>query len=464
MSGAVYLMIRITVLSRLGKPVSGPTAEFGPQGGSIGRSATNTLVLDDPERVVSRVQAQIVCREGHYYLLDRGSNPVECNGRSLGNGCEAAIADGDRLLMGDFELAVQAAGAPPVTAPPKPAAQALTNPHALALSSALASPPGPGSNPVFPDIAVTGGQSTQSIDKLFGDGDGLGGDPLALSSLADPLHQPNTAAAADPLAALAGGAPVTPAPRSDHLPIDRFGFNPPLAVTPASDPVTAPPAVDAQSAPFLMPQAAPAAAAPSVPSSGSGDPLLEAFLRGLGGLDSAPPRLTPELMERIGVTLRAATEGTLQLLLARQEFKREVRAEVTMISTEANNPLKFSPIPEVALAHLLGPGVRGFMSPREAMRDAFNDLRAHQFGIMVGLRSALMQLFARLAPQLLEQAVAPGRLDGLFTARRKARLWNRFTALYTELAHEAEDDFDGLFAKAFTEAYEVQMAKFKANS
>ena len=108
----------------------------------------------------------------------------------------------------------------------------------------------------------------------------------------------------------------------------------------------------------------------------SDDELLAAFLRGLGSTHQTPEMLTPGLMERIGTILRSATEGTLQLLLTRQEFKREVRAEVTMIASQANNPLKFSPTVEVALAHLLGPGVRGFMQPEAAMRDAYNDLRA----------------------------------------------------------------------------------------
>ena len=41
-----------------------------------------------------------------------------------------------------------------------------------------------------------------------------------------------------------------------------------------------------------------------------------------------------------------------------------------MIGAQANNPLKFSPTVEVALAHLLGPGVRGFMPAEAAIRRA----------------------------------------------------------------------------------------------
>jgi len=205
----------------------------------------------------------------------------------------------------------------------------------------------------------------------------------------------------------------------------------------------------------------PVPAAP--PRTASDDELLAALLRGLGNLHQPPAALTPGLMERIGTMLRSATEGTLQLLLTRQEFKREVRAEVTMIAAQANNPLKFSPTVEVALAHLLGPGVRGFMPAEAAMRDAFDDLRSHQFGVMVGMRAALAQVIERFAPAELEKKIAArSALDSLFAANRKAKLWDQFIALYGGIASEAEDDFHALFGRAFLEAYEAQMARLKA--
>lgn len=197
----------------------------------------------------------------------------------------------------------------------------------------------------------------------------------------------------------------------------------------------------------------------------SDDELLAAFLRGLASTHQPPEMLTPGLMERIGSMLRSATEGTLQLLLTRQEFKREVRAEVTMIAAQANNPLKFSPTVEVALAHLLGPGVRGFMPPEAAMRDAFNDLRAHQFGVMVGMRAALAHVIARFEPAELEKKIsAKTALDALFSANRKAKLWDQFVSLYGGIASEAEDDFHSLFGNAFLEAYEEQMARLKSDA
>ena len=558
-------MIHIAVITRQGAPAGQPiAADFGPNGGTIGRADTNTLVLVDPDRTVSRVHAQVLCRDGQYFVIDRGSNPMQCNGVSLGSGKEAPLADGTRLVVGSFELSVRmTAAAPPALAIPNtvmsaptaaapasagddpfadllaglgPPAAPAAGPAAAATSHAKAAAPASADALLFPDPMESGSRNAQAaqvdpfanllgstpssapsaglgalddfsdlgappahgkaagIDELFGgmgSGGGIGGDPLALSPLADPLLQPNTASSADPLAALQSAAPPTPTPRSDHVPIDQFGFTPPRAVTPPPPPP--PPPVEAlpqfdditgqpirisgpevASRPFEPPppppppplaQRVPAPAAPRAERTASDDELLAAFLRGLASTHQAPEMLTPGLMERIGSILRSATEGTLQLLLTRQEFKREVRADVTMIAAQANNPLKFSPTVEVALAHLLGPGVRGFMPPEAAMRDAFNDLRAHQFGVMVGMRAALAHVIARFEPEELEKKISSkSALDALFSANRKAKLWDQFVALYGGIASEAEDDFHNLFGKAFLQAYEEQMARLKSDT
>ena len=497
-----------------GQPVS---ATFGMSGGTIGRASSNTLVLDDPERVVSRVHAQVVYRGGRYLVIDRGSNPTLHNGQELGPGQERPLNDGDRLTIGGFELLVavvfdEAASA---DADYDPLAEFLVQPGAphrapaaaqavleadepddpFALPPPYPPPPIPsGSQPAgadsqdqnaaddFSDFATPIGEKAPSIDSLFRTKEdsnaGMRGDPLAGSPLAEPLHQPNTATDADPLAALAG-AP-TPDPHSDHVPVMQFNFTPPQEVTPESaiESIAAPaPGFPSQPVPAASPAMAVAPVASDAPAPAAeesavtapepkteSDALLAAFLRGLRNLNPPPQRLTPAFMERVGALLRAATEGTLQLLLTRQQFKHELRVERTMIVARGNNPLKFSPTVEVALAHLLGPNVRSFMQSDEAMRDAFNDLRAHQFAVMVGMRAALAELIERFAPGELEKKITErSPLDSLFAAPRKAKLWDQFVRFYASLATEAEDDFHNVFERAFAQAYEEQMARIKSS-
>ena len=167
--------------------------------------------------------------------------------------------------------------------------------------------------------------------------------------------------------------------------------------------------------------------------------------------------------EQIGVVLREATQGTLDLLTARALTKREVRAEVTMIVSKGNNPLKFSPDVGFALSQLLAPQGRGFMPPQEAMRDAYDDLRAHQFGFMAGMRAALAGVLKRFEPEALEQrVVARSLLDNLLPGSRKARLWDLFAQMYGEISQEAEDDFHALFGREFLRAYEEQVERLQA--
>jgi type VI secretion system FHA domain protein len=594
-------VLKIAVVAvRGGAGGAGLFALFDATGGSIGRAKTNQLVLEDPDRTVSRVHAQVLCRDQQYFVVDRGSNPLLHNGTALGSGNEAPLAAGDRLQIGGFDLVVSLSGASPVAgaaghlpddgtlmgtqgAKVAAAAQAADDPFADLLAgltpapsaapvvSAAASKAAPAPN-FFPDPmgmdapaarpvshdpfadllnfgntgamkAAPGGglgldnvpnANTASIDELFGLGAGVSGaaDPLASSPLSQPTHLPNTAGSLDPLMALQSDREVVQKARSDHVGALHQAYaipravqppppapmpapspaasqpdslpemtlmppvaspKPPPAVTPALVPspvpvpvapvkaaapapampapyVSAPVAPPAQQMPAapapvaVAPRAASSSAVPAMPSA-SEQELLAAFLRGARTTNNMPTQLTPALMELIGALLFSATHGTLQLLMSRQELKQGFNSEMTMISREANNPLKFSPNPEIALAHLLGPPLRGFMPPEQAMVNAFEDLRAHQFGVMVGMRAALANVLEQFSPDKLEGKLAQkSKLDALFAAGRKAKLWDVFCQLYGNIAAEAEDDFHTLYGKSFTKAYEEQMARFKAEN
>ena len=280
------------------------------------------------------------------------------------------------------------------------------------------------------------------------------------------MLQPNTASSSDPLLALQGGARPSAASRSDHVPALQQAYALPKAVDarPAAVPAPQRPAAAAPAAYQAAAAANQPVAATRHTSSASDSELLAAFLRGVKSTHQMPTELTPELMERVGAMLHTAAHGTLQLLVSRQEFKHGVRSEVTMISVEANNPLKFSPNAEVALAHMLGPKVKGFMQAEEAMLNAYADLRAHQLAVMVGMRSALAHVIGRFTPDKLESRLTEkSKLDALFAANRKAKLWDQFCQLYSSIAGEAEDDFHKLFGEAFAKAYDEQMARFKSD-
>src|SRR5436190_12232740 len=101
-------MLVLTVISYNGNLADPLSAHFDERGGAIGRADSNHLVLPDAERTVSRVHAQVVFRNGQYYVVDHGSNPIAVNGRELGRGREQGIVPGDSLQIGGYLLSISA--------------------------------------------------------------------------------------------------------------------------------------------------------------------------------------------------------------------------------------------------------------------------------------------------------------------------------------------------------------------
>lgn len=532
------------------------SAQIDERGGTLGRSPDCTLVLIDEKRAVSRVHGQISFQNGQFLIEDQGTNPLKVNGVPVGKGNNSPIADGDRIVVGPYSLAVRSTKAasgkrtpfPSGVVPPSPPASPSSvsaNPFddIFGLSSGDA-PPLPGASPsspfddlgfgpapasapaaqpkhkpiasadpfgaaaaalpadfdpmarfeeappagtVLPDEdfgslmgAPSAAPGEGSLDALFGLSSGGSSDPFAGSPLDKP--PPSHAGGTDSgLTQFLGGikAPAA-APVADKVPEINSAFTPPRAIpspppsapalpdfddllAPTPNPMAPPPAPSAMPSPRLAraaPVAPPPAPRPRNPGADAASAdLLEALLSGLNAPNLVIDELTPELMHKIGALMHEATAGTIALLNARSTVKREMRADVTMIASGRNNPLKFSPDARLALRYLFGPQMPGFMDAREAMQDAYSDLRAHEFGFMAGLRAALTGVLKRFEPEQLESRVPEkGGLNALLPANRKAKLWDHFSELYRQLTIEAEEDFHALFGREFLRAYEEHVA------
>lgn len=349
------------------------------------------------------------------------------------------------------------------------------------------------------DLISPSGEKSASIDELFGLGNAPA-NPLDVLGAVEPTQPGSSQPVDDPLA-LFGGPPaaqgVGPA-QADHTPAEKAVFSLPEAGAPSAQPPSpAPlPRVAAQPAPApargvsaeqiddllasvgpidqnklstgQFKAAKPAHVAPTPPApaqaaataapadAASVDALMAAFCEGLGSPLNLPDGVTEEFMYRMGGLVREAVQGTVDLLNARAVTKREVKASATMIMERNNNPLKFSPDAKTAMLYLVSGRLNpAFMPPITAMRDAYYDLRSHQFGFMAGTKAALEGVLERFEPQRLEGRLAgKGLVESIIPAARKARLWDLFNELYKEIAREAEDDFHALFGQAFLKAYE----------
>ncbi|BEP64085.1 hypothetical protein GmRootV213_46390 [Variovorax sp. V213] len=234
---------------------------------------------------------------------------------------------------------------------------------------------------------------------------------------------------------------------------------------------TAPPAkatAPEPAAPEPKPAATPprAAAVPlaSPSSNASSDELFKAFLEGAGVPDVAGQQpLDAEAMRRLGRLMRAFTDGTIELLSSRAMLKREVRAEITMIVDEENNPFKILPNGRAVLMQMFGARMPGFLAPEAAVHDALGDLQSHQLGMVAGMRAALLTVLKRFDPAALNTATPHdgGLGEKLLPGGREARLWRQLQKLHAETTAAVEDDFQAVFGRAFQQAYDKEMERLK---
>lgn len=197
-------------------------------------------------------------------------------------------------------------------------------------------------------------------------------------------------------------------------------------------------------------------------SDGTDRAVLQALLRGLGLPNLKLNGSASELAETVGVLLREATAGTMDLLMARTLTKRESRVDMTMISVRSNNPLKFFPNEQAALTQLLTNAMAGYLLPAQAMESAFSDLKVHELAVMAGMRAALAAALHRFDPVQIEQHLAlPTVMDKMLGANRKARMWDCFVELYVAIAGDTDDDLQRLFGEQFSAAYEDQVERLR---
>jgi FHA domain-containing protein len=332
-------------------------------------------------------------------------------------------------------------------------------------------------NPVDPLLELNPGASTDVSDLMRT----RGVDPLSLfaidtnapSPLADPspsplMHEqplsdlhPALDLLVKPPAALTGYT------HSNHAHELAGQFSPPM---PPGHTVMPPePAMVEASQPAVPPAVAQPPVTPVTPllppsSSSSSEELLNAFLEGAGvpNLAGRQP-LDAEAMRRLGLLMRAFTDGTIELLSSRALLKREVHAEITMIVEEENNPFKILPNGRAVLMQMFGARMPGFLSPEAAVHDALGDLQSHQLGMVAGMRAALLTLLRRFDPAVLDRTTPN---DGSFGEKRlphgrAARLWRQLQQLHAETTAAVNDDFQTVFGRAFQKAYDREMERLK---
>lgn len=507
----MHLRLRITHQGSAGEPDVERVLSTGVY--CLGRSPDSDLCLDDPERVISGRHALIEVREAGVWVTD-----ISRNGTYLNRSTEPltphqpiALQTGDRLAIGPYELLVSIAradlgpaveeslpalvdsapsadildllgGAAPTGAGLQGAglesggrgAPLLDDPFgdAVSLDSKLASaPPSPERQgpyhptPVehvhFPAPRLQGQRdfaSTPEPDRASPEAAFV---PDNYDLLSDAWMKPEAEGREE------GSARATPtwptpaplgSPRSSTAAEDLASSAPSSQAsrTPGSAPP--PPA----SAPLSQGTPSPpvAASAPLALSEPQGGDPFQAFMEGIGAAGRFTVEHPDELMREAGALLKGMVRGLMLTMMARAQFKNELRLGATTIRPAENNPFKFLVDPDDLLERLLFRPGRGFLRGEEAVREAFDDLGAHEMAMTAGLQAALRALLGRFEPGELERRLtARSRLDQILPMARKSRYWDLFTEAYAEVAADAAEDFMQLFGESFARAYLDQVER-----
>lgn len=160
---------------------------------------------------------------------------------------------------------------------------------------------------------------------------------------------------------------------------------------------------------------------------------------------------------------RTVVDGVMDVLRARAEIKNTFRLPVTIIQRSENNPLKFAPTPEDALARIMAPPTAGFLSGTAAFEDAFNDIRCHQMAMLAGIRAAFEQMVVQFSPERFENDGEGGsKRSGFMDFAGKSKQWEKYKEHWEAMNRNPDERFRRLFGEEFAKAYEEQLSRLKS--
>jgi type VI secretion system protein ImpI len=412
--------------------VDGPeAAEF-----TIGRLETCSWVL--PQDYVSRVQAVLRCVNNMYFLERKGSTLLAVNDRSrpVERNRIVRLSPGDLILIDDIEIL------------------ATEVEHGYVAPSAdIPASPDPDFLPGPFDSNDVGSGAGEDIMHLITGGPQMSRPPESVRTTGPPGHS-----SLDDVLEFGPTDTSAPAPASTQSQDDRWweddGSNAVAAVprSEAAHPVRVPSPGRAERI-----EPAPPAREPPRPASAGADSTLDEILRG-AGLDPAHAVIAPEVARQLGAVLRLVVGGTMEILKARNDIRRELRIPSTQLAPKKNNPLKFSADVDDALHKLFIQHSPSYLDTVTAFNEAFNDIRRHQLALLKSVGVAFDHMLARFDPKDLEkQMQVEGGRPGILGLGAKNKPWEAYARLYAELLSDHESTYRKLFGAEWAKAYEAQI-------
>ena len=140
----------------------------------------------------------------------------------------------------------------------------------------------------------------------------------------------------------------------------------------------------------------------------TGQDLFDAFLDGLRitRAEFHPSIDLGEAMRNAGEVLREFVIGIEKLLASRAELKSAFRLDQTSILPRRNNPLKLSNNTSDLIKQLMIGREGEYLGPRDAVREANQDLLAHQDAFLDAMADAFVDFAERFDPERVVNATS----------------------------------------------------------
>jgi predicted component of type VI protein secretion system len=190
---------------------------------------------------------------------------------------------------------------------------------------------------------------------------------------------------------------------------------------------------------------------------------LAALCRG-AGIDplALPAEVRGRALQQAGQLLRETFVGFSELARTRADFASEFGISSGARRRDATASFTQIAAVEQVLEMVLAGRGPGDSRAIDEIRGQFLRIRNHEIAMAAALREALVAVFEKLNPEVLEEQLGR-RAQGAVGADLQARLWNRYQELFRATVQSGEAGLPAVFLVAFARAYETIAAGGKSH-